>query len=137
VLAAGQHESAAFAVGSPMSLIMVLAVSTRAISKELGLPLRFPGTARSCYGRLAQVTEAALARRAASAWAATAAPANQGGALITSPMATCSAGTMIWPAASLKCSTMDVRRPSQIIRPHELMADKAPVWQRVVKRHRD
>lgn len=55
-------------VGTPMSLLMVIGVYA-AISKELGLPLRFPGTEKA-YGALYQMNEAELLGKAA-AWAAT------------------------------------------------------------------
>jgi nucleoside-diphosphate-sugar epimerase len=55
-----------YAVGNPMNLTMVIAVYA-AISKELGLPLRFPGT-RAAYEALYQVTSADILARAA-AWA--------------------------------------------------------------------
>lgn len=58
-----------FAIGNPMNLAMVIAVYA-AISKELGLPLRFPGT-EAAYRALYQVTSAAILARAAD-WAGTA-----------------------------------------------------------------
>ncbi|MBO9523494.1 MAG: SDR family oxidoreductase [Nocardioidaceae bacterium] len=54
-------------MGTPMSLLMVIGVYA-AISKELGLPLRFPGTEKA-YNALYQVNEAELLGKAA-AWAA-------------------------------------------------------------------
>ncbi len=116
-----------FAVGSPMSLIMVLAVYA-AISKELGLPLRFPGTP-DCYGRLAQVTDAALLARA-SAWAANAAPPNQAYNVTNGDLFR---WNQIWPRLA-KMFDMEVGT-QQTIRLTEFMADKAPVWQRVVEKH--
>jgi len=55
-----------FAFGNPMNLTMVIAVYA-AISKELGLPLRFPGT-EAAYRALYQVTSARILARAAD-WA--------------------------------------------------------------------
>jgi nucleoside-diphosphate-sugar epimerase len=57
-----------FAVGNPMNLAMVIAVYA-VISKELGLPLRFPGT-ESAYRALYQVTSADILARA-TVWAGT------------------------------------------------------------------
>lgn len=54
-----------FSEGKPMNITMVLAIYA-SISKELNLPLRFPGTA---YEYLAQVTSGKLLARA-SEWAA-------------------------------------------------------------------
>lgn len=56
-----------YSVGTPMNLSMVIAVYA-SISKELGLPLRFPGKDIT-YRSLAQVTDAGLLARC-SVWAA-------------------------------------------------------------------
>lgn len=55
-----------YAVGNPMNLLTVIAVYA-AISKELGLPLRFPGT-EAAYRALYQLTSAGILARA-TAWA--------------------------------------------------------------------
>ena len=55
-----------FATGNPMNLTMVIAVYA-AISRELGLPLRFPGT-EAAYRALYQVTSADILAEAAD-WA--------------------------------------------------------------------
>lgn len=55
-----------FSVGKPMNLAMVIGAYA-SISKELGLPLRFPGKA---YPYLAQMTDATLLARC-TLWAAT------------------------------------------------------------------
>lgn len=55
-----------FAVGNPMNLAMVIAVYA-VISKELGLPLRFPGTGEA-YRALYQVTSAEILAKA-TVWA--------------------------------------------------------------------
>ena len=57
-----------FALGNPMNLAMVIAVYA-AISKELGLPLRFPGKP-GAYDRLLEMTDAGLLAKA-TVWAAT------------------------------------------------------------------
>ncbi len=116
-----------FAVGSPMSCIMVLAVYA-AISKELGLPLRFPGTP-DCYTRLAQVTDSGLLARA-SAWAATTAPSNQAYNVTNGDLFR---WNQIWPRLAAMFG-MEVGA-QQTIRLTEFMADKAPVWQRVVRKY--
>ncbi len=61
------HTVCGFAVGMPMNLVAVIGVYA-AISKELGLPLRFPGT-EACYRAVFQVTDADLLARA-TLWAA-------------------------------------------------------------------
>lgn len=58
---------AGISIGNPMSIAMVIAVYA-SISKELDLPLRFPGK-EGAYHALVQVTDAALLARA-SVWAA-------------------------------------------------------------------
>lgn len=55
-----------YAVGNPMNLLMVLAVYA-AVCRELGQPLRFPGTLPA-YDALYQVTDAELLARA-TVWA--------------------------------------------------------------------
>jgi len=57
-----------FALGNPMNLAMVIAVYA-AITKELGLPLRFPGKP-GAYDKLLEMTDARLLARA-TVWAAT------------------------------------------------------------------
>ncbi|WP_371778808.1 SDR family oxidoreductase [Streptosporangium subroseum] len=57
-----------FALGNPMNLAMVIAVYG-AISKELGLPLRFPGRP-GAYDKLLEMTDAGLLAKA-TVWAAT------------------------------------------------------------------
>lgn len=56
------------ALGNPMNLALVIAVYA-AMSKELGLPLRFPGKPEA-YDKLLEMTDAGLLARA-TAWAAT------------------------------------------------------------------
>jgi nucleoside-diphosphate-sugar epimerase len=55
-----------FAVGNPMNLAMVIAIYA-VISKELGLPLRFPGTEKA-YRSLYQITSADILAKA-TIWA--------------------------------------------------------------------
>jgi nucleoside-diphosphate-sugar epimerase len=57
-----------FALGNPMNLAMVIAVYA-AVSKQLGLPLRFPGKP-GAYDKLLEMTDAGLLARG-TVWAAT------------------------------------------------------------------
>ncbi|HTK06287.1 MAG TPA: SDR family oxidoreductase [Ktedonobacteraceae bacterium] len=57
-----------FALGNPMNLAMVIAVYA-AISKEYGLPLRFPGKP-GAYDKLLEMTDSGLLAKA-TVWAAT------------------------------------------------------------------
>ncbi|SFF17461.1 Nucleoside-diphosphate-sugar epimerase [Paenibacillus catalpae] len=59
---------AGFALGNPMNLAMVIAIYA-SMSKELGLPLRFPGKP-GAYHSLLEMTDANLLARA-TVWAAT------------------------------------------------------------------
>lgn len=134
--AAGKHWDAVvlrpdvvcgFALGNPMNLSMVIAVYA-AISKELGLPLRFPGTA-TCYGKLAQVTDAAQLARG-SVWAATEAPGGESYNLTNGDVFR---WDQLWPAIADHFD-MPLAEP-QTINLREYMADKGPLWERIVKQH--
>jgi nucleoside-diphosphate-sugar epimerase len=57
-----------FALGNPMNLAMVIGVYA-SISKELGLPLRFPGKP-GAYDKLMEMTDSGLLAKA-TVWAAT------------------------------------------------------------------
>ncbi|MEI4472181.1 SDR family oxidoreductase [Frigidibacter sp. MR17.24] len=116
-----------FAVGNPMNLAMVIAVYA-AICRELGLPLRFPGSA-GCYGRLAQVTDAAQLA-AGSAWAATEAAGDTAYNLTNGDVFR---WNRLWKAIA-RHFDMDPAEPMPIPLA-EMMADKAPVWERIRERH--
>ncbi|TMV85853.1 SDR family oxidoreductase [Thioclava sp. BHET1] len=116
-----------FAVGNPMNLAMVIAVYAT-ICKELGLPLRFPGTA-ACYGKLAQVT-ASQQLASGSAWAATEA---QGGTAYNLTNGDIFRWSRLWKRIAAHLD-MDPGEPMPI-RLTEMMADKAPVWERIRARH--
>ncbi|WP_244851703.1 SDR family oxidoreductase [Caballeronia sp. SL2Y3] len=116
-----------FALGNPMNLSMVIAVYA-AISKELGLPLRFPGTA-TCYGKLAQVTDAAQLARG-SVWAATDAPGGESYNLTNGDVFR---WDQLWPAIADHLD-MPLAEP-QTISLRDYMADKGPLWERMVKKY--
>lgn len=115
-----------FAPGTAMSIVSVIAVYA-AIRKALGLPLAFPGKAwRSLY----QVTESAHFAEAAY-WAATEPRcANQAYNITNGDYFR---WQHVWPAIA-KVFDMPVAEPQ----PHALvdfMADKAPLWDAMVKKH--
>jgi nucleoside-diphosphate-sugar epimerase len=116
-----------FSLGSPMNLISVIAVYA-AISRELGLPLRFPGPER-VYRALYQVTSADLLARA-TIWAGeTAAAKNE---LFNVSNGDTLRWQHMWPRIA-KMFGMDIADPV----PFSLatfMADKGPVWESIVKR---
>ncbi len=116
-----------FAVGNPMNLALVIAVYA-AICKELGVPLRFPGSA-AAYRALAQVTDAGLLARA-SEFAATAAP---GGAAFNVTNGDLFRWEQLFPAFARDFG-MELATPLPLPLAR-FMADKAPVWQRIVQRH--
>lgn len=116
-----------FAVGNPMNLTLVIAVYA-AISKELGLPLRFPGKA-SAYGVLAQVTDAAQLARA-SEWAALEAPAGEAYNVTNGDIFR---WEQLWPAFARAFGM--ALEPPQAIPLAEFMRDKEGVWSRIVAKH--
>ena len=115
-----------FAPGTAMSIIPVIAVYA-AISRELGLPLRFPGKAwRSIY----QVTESAHFA-AAALWAATSPrTANQAYNITNGDYFR---WCQVWPriAEVFEMPPADPQPISLVAH----MADKAPLWQAMEKRH--
>jgi nucleoside-diphosphate-sugar epimerase len=116
------------ALGNPMNLVLVIAVYA-AISKELGLPLRFPGKP-GAYDKLMDLTDAGLLAKA-TVWAATSPQCANQAFNITN-------GDFIrwneqWPkiAAYFKMETAPpLHMPLQTV-----MADKAPVWQRMQRKY--
>ncbi|WP_102224215.1 SDR family oxidoreductase [Acidimangrovimonas sediminis] len=116
-----------FAIGNPMNLAMVIAVYA-AICRELGLPLRFPGSAR-CYDRLAQVTSAAQLAEG-SAWAATEA---QGGTAYNLTNGDIFRWRPLWKRIAAHFD-MDPGEPRQIPLA-EMMADKGPLWEKIRQKH--
>jgi nucleoside-diphosphate-sugar epimerase len=115
-----------FAPGTAMSIVSVIAVYA-AMRKELGLPLAFPGKA---WTPLYQVTESAHFADAAL-WAATGPRcANQAYNITNGDYFR---WQHAWPAIA-KAFDMPVAAPQ----PHSLvdfMADKAPLWDAMVKKH--
>ncbi|MDQ4061749.1 MAG: SDR family oxidoreductase [Pseudomonadota bacterium] len=126
--AARPHAICGFATGNPMNLVMVIAVYA-AISKALGLPLRHPGTEAN-YRALYQCTDSALLARA-MVWMATDPRAADEPFNITN-------GDVfrwenLWPRFA-DYFGMELG-PRQHIRLAEMMRDKGPVWDRVVREH--
>jgi nucleoside-diphosphate-sugar epimerase len=116
-----------FAPGTAMSIVPVIAVYA-AICRELGEPLRFPGSAwRSIY----QVTESAHFAEAAL-WAATEPRcANQAYNITNGDyFRWCN----VWPriADVFGMETGSPEKRSLV----EMMADKAPLWEAMAKKHR-
>lgn len=115
-----------FAPGTAMSIVLVIAVYA-AMRKELGLPLAFPGKA---WRTLYQVTESTLLAEAAL-WAATDARCTNQAYNITN--GDYFRWQHVWPKIA-DAFDMPVGEPQ----PHSLvqfMADKAPLWDAMVKKH--
>jgi nucleoside-diphosphate-sugar epimerase len=117
-----------FALGNPMNLTMVIAVYA-AISKELGLPLRFPGTIKA-YQALYQITSAEILARA-TAWAGVSQAAQNEIFNITN--GDYFRWQYMWPRIA-KMFEMAVADPIPISLT-EYMADKGQVWDAIVKKH--
>lgn len=119
---------AGIGLGNPMNLAMVIAVYA-SISKELGIPLRFPGRP-GAYDALIEMTDADLLAKA-TIWAATnPAAANQAYNITNGDMFRWSS---MWPkiAAFFDVAVAPPLRLSLI----DVMADKETLWQEMVKSH--
>lgn len=117
-----------YALGNPMNLAMVIAVYA-AISKELGLPLRFPGSP-GAYHSLLEMTDADLLARA-TVWAATdPGGANQAFNINNGDLFRWSE---LWPAIA-GWFDMDAAPPLPM-KLNDVMSDKEPLWNSMVERH--
>lgn len=106
-------------------LIAVYAI----ISKELGLPLRFPGT-QAAYNTLVQVTDADLLAEAMT-WAATSPEAANEAFNLTNGDAF--RWATLWPQFA-KFFNMEYASP-QAIPLSEFMADKQPFWEKIAQKY--
>ena len=123
------HAVCGFALGNPMNLMLNLAVYA-AISKELGLPLRFPGKP-GAFNAVYQVIDSTLLARG-MAWAATSPAAQNQVFNITNGdyFRWCN----VWPRIA-RLFEMEAG-PVQTVRLTELMADKAELWRASQAKHR-
>jgi nucleoside-diphosphate-sugar epimerase len=117
-----------FALGNPMNLAMVIAVYAT-ISKELGLPLRFPGKP-GAYDKLLEMTDAGLLAQA-TVWAATdercanqAFNINNGDLFRWSEM---------WPKIA-RFFELEVA-PPLLMSLDIVMADKEPLWNTMIEKY--
>ena len=117
-----------FALGNPMNIATVIATYA-AISKELGLPLRFPGKP-GAYRAIYQVTDADLLARAMIFCATDERAANDAFNVTNGDFLR---WQHLWPrfAEAYDMPLGDV----QTIPLTEFMADKEPVWRQVVEKH--
>jgi nucleoside-diphosphate-sugar epimerase len=116
------------ALGNPMNLAMVIAVYA-SISKELGLPLRFPGKP-GAYASLLEMTDADLLAKA-TVWAATDERcANQAFNISNGDLFRWSE---LWPKIA---RFFDLEVAPQLQMSLEVvMADKEPLWRSLVKKY--
>jgi len=114
-------------VGIP-SLPLLIAVYA-AISKELGLPLRFPGT-QSAYNALCQVTDAGLLAES-MVWASTADESANEAFNLTNGDAF--RWSTLWPKFA-EFFEMDYA-PPQAIPLAEFMSDKAALWTQISEKY--
>jgi len=115
-------------LGNPMNLAMVIAVYA-SMSKELGIPLRFPGKP-GAYTSLIEMTDADLLAKATT-WAATTAGIRNEAYNITN-------GDMfrwssMWPKIAAFFD-LDVAPPLEM-NLSDVMADKEDLWNTMVARH--
>jgi nucleoside-diphosphate-sugar epimerase len=117
-----------YAVGNPMNLSMVIAVYA-AISKELGLPSRFPGP-ETAYRALYQITSADILARA-TAWAGeTEAAENE---IFNITNGDYFRWQFMWPRLA-RMFEMDIAEPVPM--PLAVyMADKAALWAEMTQKY--
>ena len=117
-----------YAVGNPMNLALAIAVYA-SMSKELGLPLRFPGRP-GAYDRLLEMTDAGLLARA-TVWAATDARcANQAFNITNGDLFR---WNEMWPAIA-RYFELEVAPPLPLAL-DTIMADKESQWRAMIDRH--
>lgn len=117
-----------YAVGNPMNVVMAVAVYA-AISKELGLPLRFPGSLAGYNGlhHIADTRQMA----AAAAWACDADAANN--QVFNIANGDPSRWRNTWPVIA-KHFGMELADPKAMPLA-DLMQEQQPLWQRMVQQH--
>lgn len=112
------------ALGNPMNLIIVIALYA-SISKELGLPLRFPGKP-GAYDKLMEMTDAGLLAKA-TVWAATSEQcANQAFNITNGDLFR---WDDLWPKIA-RYFGLETAAPLNM-NLSVVMADKAPLWKRI------
>ncbi|OUJ71246.1 SDR family oxidoreductase [Hymenobacter crusticola] len=117
-----------FALGNPMNLAMAIAVYA-SMSKELGLPLRFPGKP-GAYDKLLEMTDAGLLARA-TVWAATDSRcANQAFNINNGDLFR---WNEMWPLLA-RFFELEVAPPLPLPL-SVVMADKEPLWQTIVAKY--
>jgi nucleoside-diphosphate-sugar epimerase len=114
--------------GNPMNIALVVGVFAE-LSRELDIPMRFPGTDKA-YQQLIQFTDASLLARA-SAWAATEEKASGEAFNVTN--GDVFRWERMWEDVARHLD-LDVAPPVPL-KLAQHMADKGPVWKRIAERH--
>jgi len=122
------HSVCGFAVGNPMNLVTAIAVYA-AISRELGLPLRFPGKP-GAYRSIYQATDAGLLARAME-WCGDAPAASNQVFNVTNT--DYFRWENLWPRFAEFFGIP--LGPVQTISLREFMADKEPLWRGMVAKY--
>ncbi|WP_183576760.1 SDR family oxidoreductase [Mucilaginibacter sp. X5P1] len=116
------------ALGNPMNLVLVIAVYA-SITKELGLPLRFPGKP-GAYDKLMEMTDAGLLAKA-TIWAATTDQcANQAFNITNGDLFR---WNDLWPKIA-RYFSLETAPPLQMLL-QTVMADKEPLWNGIQKKY--
>jgi nucleoside-diphosphate-sugar epimerase len=116
------------ALGNPMNLVLVIAVYA-SLSKELGLPLRFPGKP-GAYDKLLDLTDAGLLAKA-TVWAATNKQcANQAFNITNGDLIR---WNELWPKIA-NYFEMDMAPPLHMPL-QSIMSDKGAVWDRMQQKY--
>jgi nucleoside-diphosphate-sugar epimerase len=122
------HLICGFALGNPMNLISILGVYAT-LSREFGLPLRFPGKP-GAFTVITQATDAGLLARAMTFIATSTACANQAFNITNGDFFRYQ---NLWPALA---AHFDLTPGLvQTIDLPTFMVDKAPLWDAIVARH--
>src|SRR5882757_2032716 len=117
-----------FALGNPMNLAMVIAIYA-SMSKQLGLPLRFPGKP-GAYDKLLEMTDAGLLARA-TVWAAT--DPRAAGQAFNIANGDLFRWSEMWPKIA-RWFELEVAPPLPMAL-DTIMADKEPLWQAMIAKH--
>lgn len=117
-----------YGIGNPMNLLMVIAVYA-SISRELGQPMRFPGT-HAAYDAMYQVTDAELLARA-TVWAGSEPAAD--GEVFNVTNGDQLRWRQLWPSFAQRFG-MEYAEP-QPVPLADAMPLHEPVWRLLVERH--
>jgi nucleoside-diphosphate-sugar epimerase len=113
--------------GNPMNIALVIGVFAE-LSRELGIPMRFPGTDKA-YQQLVQLTDAGLLARA-SVWAATAGKAS--GEVFNVTNGDVFRWERMWEDIARHLG-LEVGPPVPLTLARH-MSDKGPVWKEIARR---